>query len=157
MRDSLRCAPNSMQLLTCSTVTRALALNEEKTMTTELLRRVKFAPLTEGSIELTTWDTGTTRNGRTYITYEMKWNGKPVFHSDDFGVSPYASIDSDATLISLMSFLSMRPGDTDADYFDSYSERQLEWANSDMCEALQCELGANSEDDGTKFDLFTEL
>jgi len=36
--------------------------------------------------------------------------------------------DGDETIAALLSFLSLRPGDTDDEYFDDYTEDQMEWA-----------------------------
>jgi hypothetical protein len=47
--------------------------------------------------------------------------------------------DSDATIASLMTFLTLRPGDTDAEYFESYTPAQLDYC-SHHAEALNCEV-----------------
>jgi hypothetical protein len=37
----------------------------------------------------------------------------------------------------VIGFLTLRPGDTESDYFEAYTERQLEFADSMECESLQ--------------------
>lgn len=63
------------------------------------------------------------------IGYELRIreNGKSVimFKGEDFGCSPLHAIDSDATVKSLMTFLTLRPGDTDWDYFKNYTPGQF--------------------------------
>jgi hypothetical protein len=54
--------------------------------------------------------------------------------------------DSLETVASLLTFLTLRPGDTDADYFAGYTPAQMEWATGSDCEALQCDLGIAMED-----------
>ena len=44
--------------------------------------------------------------------------------------------DADATLRALLGFLTLRPGDTDADYFDGYTQRQRAFCESGDCELL---------------------
>lgn len=50
---------------------------------------------------------------------------------DDFHASPCHAIDSDEPLRSLLGFLTLRPGDTDSEYFANYTPRQWEFVNSD--------------------------
>jgi hypothetical protein len=38
-------------------------------------------------------------------------------------------IDSDESVRALLSFLTLRPGDTDAEYFENYTQEQLDFAN----------------------------
>jgi hypothetical protein len=89
-----------------------------------------------GKERLLTWDTGRTdRRGQTIIGYAF-WDdyrnpGKPLFTGSDFAGSPMHADDSDATLRALLGFLTLRPGDTDAEYFSSYTEDQLDYARSD--------------------------
>jgi hypothetical protein len=52
-----------------------------------------------------------------------------IFEGDDYGCSPLNAIDSDECVSSLLSFLSLRPGDTDAEYFKDYTEAQLCFAD----------------------------
>ena len=86
---------------------------------------------------LRTWDTGTARGGRTRIGYELRDPaGEALFRGDDFGPSPMHADDSDDALRGLLGFLTLQPGDTDAEYFADYSDRQHEFAASSDCELL---------------------
>ena len=53
--------------------------------------------------------------------------GHLIFEGEDFACAPSHAVDSDATVASLLSFLSLREGDTDCDYFNSYTTRQRVW------------------------------
>ena len=68
-----------------------------------------------------------------------------VFDGDDFGCSPLHAIDSDQAVRGLLSFLTLRPGDADADYFEGYDGAQLAFAD-EHAEALaaeaDCRFGA---------------
>ena len=71
-----------------------------------------------------------------------RWHARPeitLFEGEDFRPSPIHSVDGDEAVKALMTFLTLRPGDTDADYFDSYTEAQLEYCSS-HAEALSCEV-----------------
>lgn len=62
-----------------------------------------------------------------------------LFAGEDFHNSPMHAIDSDATIAGLMGFLTLRPGDTDQEYFDNYTPEQLDYC-SQHAEALACEV-----------------
>jgi len=49
----------------------------------------------------------------------------PVFEGEDF--ESHTSADEPAVVASLLGFLSLQDGDTDSDYFDTYTPRQLAW------------------------------
>lgn len=74
--------------------------------------------------------------GRAYLSYRLSDNGRTIFTGNDFGCSPCHAIDSMQTVYSLLSFLSLRPGDTDREYFDGYTPEQLEWRDSGRAEEL---------------------
>src|SRR5688572_25116911 len=73
-----------------------------------------------------TWDTGkrypTGQRIIGYAFYDDSESAEPIFTGEDCGVAPHNSIDSDAAIVGLLSFLSLRPGDTDKDYFKDYTE-----------------------------------
>jgi hypothetical protein len=53
-----------------------------------------------------------------------------IFHGKDFDPSPFikSRIGKDAAK-ECMSFLILKPGDTDAEYFKNYTKKQLDWVN----------------------------
>lgn len=106
------------------------------------LRTVRLSPYRKGMgpvFTLTTWDTGRRDNrGSTYQRYRLSMDGKPLFEGDDYSPSPTHASDGDAAIGALLGLLTMRPGDTDTDYFKDYTPEQLEFA-SQHAESLSCE------------------
>jgi len=87
---------------------------------------------TAEEFRLDLWDTGRTRDGKSVLHYALFDGTQPygkgiVFEGEDFCASPMHAIDSDATVAALLSFLSLQTGDTDAEYFDTYTPAQLAW------------------------------
>lgn len=101
------------------------------------LRHVKLDPYLPGKgpeYELITWDTNTrAHTGQHRIGYAFGRLGEasPIFIGEDCGVAPGDPIDSDAALRGLLGFLTLRPGDTDSEYFESYTAEQLAFADSE--------------------------
>jgi hypothetical protein len=82
-----------------------------------------------GRFQLDLFDTGSCDSrGQTRLAYTFRDNGNVIFEGDDFAGSPLHADDSEETVAALLSFLSLRPGDTDREYFDRYTPEQLEWA-----------------------------
>ncbi len=67
-------------------------------------------------------------NGRFYLAYQFYHREQLIFQGESFGSSPCHSIDGGNTIGALLTFLSLRPGDTDSEYFDRYTSDQLAWA-----------------------------
>lgn len=97
------------------------------------MRRNSLDVLREVDVDgyrLLTWDLHRMRGGKDMIGYRFTApDGKVLFEGEDFGNSPLHAMDSDESLRSLMTFLTLRPGDTDPDWFDGYTPEQLEFAN----------------------------
>lgn len=84
-----------------------------------------------GRFKLELRDTGRTDwRGQTRLAYTFTDDGRVIFDGGDFCGSPMHADDSDATVAALLGFLALRPGDTDRDYFDSYTPEQLDWARA---------------------------
>ena len=83
-----------------------------------------------------TFNKGEGRLARIYIAYEMYNDGKLLFSGSDYSPSPLISWDSLESALGLLGFLTLRPGDTDDEYFQNYTDLQKEWANSFECENL---------------------
>ena len=102
-------------------------------MTDELIRTVRLRPYLRGmgpTYTLRVWDTGTTGEyGKARLAYELREheNRKTtvLFTGRDFFASPMHAIDSDSTVSGLLAFLTLQPGDTDAEYFANYTPRQM--------------------------------
>ena len=104
-------------------------------MTADILRRVRFTPYLKGmgpTFALTMWDTGRQRNGRSSIGYRLSMTEPAhqtitLFTGEDYSPSPLVCIDSDAAVAGLMGYLTLRPGDTVAEYFAAYTPQQLDY------------------------------
>jgi len=93
------------------------------------------------------FDTGRSdHDGKQILGYELfdeEHGDATVFADADFHCSPLHSIDSDRTVGSLLTFLSLRPGDTDPEHFEHYTASQLDWchARAEELALLADELG----------------
>jgi hypothetical protein len=95
--------------------------------------------------ELRVYDDGTDDDNREVVRYVLHDNGwrddtglfaRKLFKGTDYRPSPLHAVDSDESIAALLSFLSLGEGDTDSEYFDNYTDRQLAWRDSDRREAL---------------------
>ena len=101
----------------------------------DYMRRVIFKPYRSGpNFTLTLFDAAH-RNGRERVRYRLTKGRKILFEGDDFGPSPLYAVDSDASVAALMEFLTLRPGDTDAEYFAGYTDVQRKFCE-EHAEAL---------------------
>lgn len=112
--------------------------------TREFVCRLTFRPYLEGQgpiFRLVTWDTGRTGFGGKYLVgYRLSMrtpDGRHIrlFEGEDFGCSPMYAIDSREACAGIMAFLTLRPGDTDREYFADYTPRQLAYCH-EHAEAL---------------------
>ncbi|MGA2260163.1 MAG: hypothetical protein ABSH28_01870 [Acidobacteriota bacterium] len=69
-------------------------------------------------------------HGSDWLGYRLKqWEcgkGTVLFEGRDFRCSPLHAIDSDESVAACLGFLTLRPGDTDREYFENYTPAQLE-------------------------------
>ena len=110
------------------------------------LRNLIFSPYRKGcgpSFKLETWDTG--RNDHRScprIGYRLTARpGGVLFEGEDFSPGMGTASDSDSAMACLMGFLTLRPGDTDQEYFDNYTPAQLAFCDA-HAEALGCDVSA---------------
>lgn len=70
--------------------------------------------------------------GHMRIDVEVFFAGERVFTLGELycAVNRWTAIDSDAAKALVLSLVAMKPGDTDADYFASYSPEQLAFAEA---------------------------
>ena len=81
---------------------------------------------------LTLWDTNERdRYGKAKLGYMFHdLDGKVLFMGEDYHCSPCHAIDSDDSVRGILCFLTLRPGDTDDEYFAEYTPDQLDFANT---------------------------
>lgn len=125
----------------------------------DLLRTVKLRPYRKGAgptFTLVTWDTGRIDgDGKSILGYEFRQHTAKsgrhadtivLFTGEDFCCSPLYAIDSDRCLATLLGFLTLRPGDTDTEYFDTYTAAQLAYC-AEHAESLGAEVIARFGED----------
>lgn len=113
----------------------------------DLLRTFRFQPYRKGmgpTFTLRMWDTGRTDDrGSVTIAYKlsMREKGKTtvLFDAADYNGPPCCACDSNENAAGLMGFLTLRPGDTDDEYFAEYTPDQLAYAQA-HAESLSCEV-----------------
>lgn len=66
--------------------------------------------------------------------YLARPDGAVLFQGDDYFVPGVCDDGGAAT--GLLGFLTLKPGDTDEEYFDDYTPEQLDWCQSGDCEEL---------------------
>jgi len=110
-------------------------------MSHTILRTVILAPYANGPrFTLQLRDTGRFNGSHTTLAYtlSMKAPGKPrtiIFDAADYGVPSHQCIDSDDAVRGLLGFLTLRPGDTDSEYFETYTDAQRAYC-AEHAEAL---------------------
>lgn len=108
----------------------------------ELLRDVTIHASDGSKYALKLWDTEHRDHwGKSVLRYDFRPEGaeRALFRGEDYACAPGTAVDSDEAILSLLTFLTLRPGDTDAGYFDSYTPEQREWSESSACETLACD------------------
>lgn len=82
---------------------------------------------------LTLTDTG----NRTYyahkaqVGYNLSDNKSTIFSGDDFYPAPSFDPEGPKSAEALLSFLTLCDGDTDDEYFENYTERQIDFRDSE--------------------------
>jgi len=82
-----------------------------------------------------TGGTGEYGKGRVAYTFS-KPTGELLFSGNDL-FTPFRDPEGLECAKTLLTFLTLQPGDIDDEYFDKYTPEQLEWAKSFECEQLQ--------------------
>lgn len=84
----------------------------------------------------------------TALAYRFYDDGRLIFSGADYRPGASIPIDSDRSVAGLLGFLSLRPGDTDSDYFADYSPEQLAWCQdrAEELSIIQIELEEQADD-----------
>lgn len=108
----------------------------------DYLRKCIFRPYAKGmgpSFVLTLHDMSWQDEDNYRVSYSLKADGKVIFKGDDFFPGPFSAVDSNASVAALMDFLTLRPGDTDKEYFENYTPDQRAFC-AQHAEALGLEV-----------------
>ncbi|KOX23828.1 hypothetical protein [Nocardiopsis sp. NRRL B-16309] len=76
--------------------------------------------------------------------YELRCAERLIFAGDDIGGPTGASEDEMARAVT--GFLSLRPGDTDDEYFSDYTPEQLEWCDENAEYLAGCLYDENGDE-----------
>lgn len=68
----------------------------------------------------------------TYWLFDGDWL---MFYGEEFSTPNH--IDGNRVVAELIGFLTLKPGDTDDEYFNDYMECQMDWCLGDRCEELK--------------------
>lgn len=79
------------------------------------------------------------KDRRTTLGYSLSDKDKVIFEGADLSRPGYGH-ETEDSVYTLLGFLTLRPGDTDEEYFDSYTPEQLEWVQSDSAEELRYQV-----------------
>jgi hypothetical protein len=106
----------------------------------DVIRKVKAMGYT-----LVLWDTNQRdRFGQYNVGYELiSPEGRTLFYGEDYGPGNAVAVDSDESVRGILNFLTLKPGDTDDEYFEKYTPEQMAFAEGD---AEQLNMYALSED-----------
>lgn len=78
---------------------------------------------------------------RAFLSYTVITPSGATFTGDRYSPSPMVAYDSADSVISLLGWICVKPGDTDKDFFADYTPKQMDWAESFACEDYACMLG----------------
>lgn len=113
--------------------------------THNIARRVRFSPYRKGAgptftLQITD-DHGWDDAGRIRLGYVLKMHdaGKTTVLFRGADVCAHVASDSDAAVAAVMTFLTLKPGDTDADYFAAYTDEQHAFCSA-HAESLSLEV-----------------
>lgn len=118
--------------------------NVSEINTSDKLRGVVFRPYTKESGQPAFFlELYALAGERIAYRLRQRWRNKwtLLFQGSDFRPSPLHAIDSDETVKALMGFLTLRKGDTDAEYFEAYDAIQIQFSEQ-YAEALAGEVYA---------------
>jgi hypothetical protein len=117
----------------------------------DVLRNVRV-----NGYRLLVWDDHTrysTGQYRVRYAFFLPRARKPLFLGE-CGVAPHDPIDSDAALVGILGWLTLKPGDTDADFFADYTPDQLDWCQSSEAQELSwisCDVESSDDESSLHF------
>jgi hypothetical protein len=68
------------------------------------------------------------------IGYKFFWDKGLLFEGEDFYCP---ELDGKRPMLGLLGFITLKPGDTDSDWFDKYTDFQRRWTESNDIDDLQ--------------------
>ena len=113
------------------------------------MRTVRFTPYRRGTgqptFHLDMYYLGLDRIGYEFYQHDKEEEVRLIFSGDDFRPSPIDAVDGDEAVKALMTFLTLRVGDTDPEYFANDTPEQAEFRDT-HAESLSMEVYARFGD-----------
>jgi hypothetical protein len=107
------------------------------------------------------WDLdGRTKSTGQYVlgyAFYAPGAAEPLFLGEDYGCSPMDAIDSNESVRCLLTFLTLRPGDTDREYFEDYTPEQMAFAEGDAERISMFALEPDDDDPDDQWPYWTNL
>jgi hypothetical protein len=86
------------------------------------------------------WDThrptGTGRLAHTLLAYRLSDRSRVIFQGDSFTPPLGVCIDSDECVAACLFWFTLKPGDTDEEFFEGYTPQQRKWIESGRVDDL---------------------
>ena len=73
---------------------------------------------------------------RAYFSYRLYDDGVLIFSGKDFSPSPMWNYDSALTVGQFLGWMTLKPGDTDQEFFEKYTPLQIRWCQSRRADEL---------------------
>lgn len=83
------------------------------------------------------WDMQSPGLGGYYVAYEFYDNKQLIFSGEDYKPPYWAAIDSIGAVVSLLLWFILKPGDTDSEYFEQFTDEQMKWIESERRDKLE--------------------
>lgn len=77
--------------------------------------------------------------------YDIEQYDPVIFEGSDFAPAPSTLENADTILDDLLEWLTLSPGDTDREYFESYAPDQIAWTQSAECMDIKIALYAGDD------------
>lgn len=94
--------------------------------------------------------------GSKNLGYRLTHQGKVLFEGTDFRPSPLHYQDSLETMVGLLGLLTLSPGGAEREFFDNYTEEQMEFAQSSVATDIQLFVHDFENDDEYNEDFHKE-
>jgi hypothetical protein len=76
-------------------------------------------------------------HGRRYIGYVLSVDDEKIFTGTDYSPSPLMAQDDIENVMGLLGYLTLTDEDIEEEYFEDYSDEQLEWRDSEVAKELR--------------------
>lgn len=89
--------------------------------------------------------------GSDRLSYKFYYNKQIISEGDDFRPSPMFGIDSLDAFVACLGFMTLKPGDTDKDYFKDHTKEHMNFLESHDCDELNLLINDFEDKDSEYF------